>query len=301
MKKILFPTDFSAAADHAFIYALKLAKKIGASITTVHCYELPTIKSNHLPHTSRGLYESMSLEEFENYKDNVPHLSEIAKRAGLQDVRINHVMQEGEAIYNILRIAKKEEPDMIVMGTTGASGLKKIFLGSVAAEVMENAPCPVLAVPLKAEFDGKMDRVAFTTEFKDEEAKALSWLNRWPGTMDASIYCVHVDMRHTEDLTHRMDPFKSNFAGSNNLHFEVIDHTFFEAAIVKFLDEKQIELLAMVIHQRNFFKELFNYSFTKNLAYHLATPILAIPADTIKTLDLNKEDQQFGLAGLTTS
>ncbi len=297
MKKILFPTDFSAAADHAFIYALKLAKKIGASITTVHCYELPTIKSNHLPHTSRGLYESLTLEEFENYKDNVPHLTEIAEKAGLQNVPVNHVMQEGEAVYKILRIAKKEKPNVIVMGTTGASGLKKIFLGSVAAEVMENATCPVLAIPLKAEFNGKMDRVAFTTEFKEEEANALSWLRGWPGTKDAAIYCVHVDLHHTEDLMHRMDGFKAAFAGVENLHFEVTDHTSFEAAIAKFLDEKQIELLAMVIHQRNFFVELFNYSFTKNLAYHLATPILAIPAGTIK--NLSKGGQQ--LAGLPAS
>ncbi len=297
MKKILFPTDFSSAADHAFIYALNFAKKLNASITTVHCYELPTIKNNHLPNTMLSIYESMSLEEFEDYKDNVPHLTEIAEKAGLGNVPINHIMQEGEAVFNILRVAKREQPDLIVMGTTGATGLKKIFFGSVAAEVMENAICPVLAIPEKAEFDGNLDKVAFTTEFKIEEGHVLSWLTKWPGTKNSEIYSVHVDMHHTEDLARRMERFKSQFEKHDNLHFEVIDHTSFDAAIVQYLEKNDIELLAMVTHRRNFFKELFNYSFTKNLAYHLKTPILSIPINIIDQLVLEQTDQQFGMAG----
>ncbi len=295
MKKILFPTDFSPAADHAFIYALKLAKQISADITTLHCYELPALKGSHLPRTMREIYDSMNLEEFENYRDNVPHLNKIAKEAGLETVHINHIMQEGEAIYNIVRIAKNENADLIVMGTTGASGLKKIFLGSVATEVMENAPCPVVAIPKDAIFDGEIDHIAFATEYKEEEIKALHWLAKWPAIKGAAIHCVHVDLLHVEEIAHKMDAFRRYFTDYSHLNFNVVDHTHFEKAITEFIEANQIDLLAMVIHHRNFFKELFSYSFTKALAYHLTTPILAIPEKAIGNFDTIPEDRKFGL------
>ena len=296
MKKILFPTDFSPVADHAFIYALKLAHQIGASITTLHCYELPALKSSHLPRTTRQIYETMSLEEFANYKDNVPHLRAIAEQTGLTSIPLDHVMKEGEAIFNIIRMAKVDKFDLIVLGTTGASGIKKIFLGSVAAETMENAPCPVLAIPEKAVFDGVIDQVAFTTDYKEEEVRALKWLANWPPMHDANIHCLHVDLKHTDDLTNRMDIFSGNFTGQKNVGFSVVDHTHFEKAIVQFIAEKKIDLLAMVIHKRNFLKELFTYSFTKSLSYHLTTPILAIPESAIHNLSPAIEDRRFGLS-----
>ena len=296
MKKILFPTDFSPAADHAFIYALKLAKQIDAEITTLHCYELPALKGSHLPRTMREVYDSMNLEEFENYRDNVPHLRKIAEEAGLESVNISHIMQEGEAIYNIVRTARNEKVDLIVMGTTGASGLKKIFLGSVAAEVMENAPCPVLAIPKKAMFDGEIDRIAFATDYKEEEIKALHWLANWPAIKGADIHCVHIDLQHLEGLARRMVTFSKNFTEYRHLRFDVVDHTHFEKAITEFLDAKQIDMLAMVIHHRNFFKELFGYSHTKALAYHLTTPILAIPEKAIANFGVKPADKKFGLS-----
>ncbi|MEO1258572.1 MAG: universal stress protein [Bacteroidota bacterium] len=297
MKKILFPTDFSPAADNAFIYALKLANKVGASITTLHCYELPALKSSHLPRTTREIYETMSLEEFENYKDHVPHLRSIAEEAGLASIPLDHVMKEGEAIHNIVTTAKKDKYDLIVMGTTGASGIKRIFLGSVAAETMENAPCPVLAVPTEAAFDGVIDHVGFTTDYQEEEKRALDWLANWPALQSATIHCVHIDLKHTDDLTQRMDVFSRNFMGLKNVSFSVVDHTHFEKAIVQFIEERELDVLAMVIHKRNFLKELFAYSFTKSLAYHLTTPILAIPENAIQNLNPAMEDRQFGLTG----
>ena len=78
--KILFPTDFSKAADHAFIYALKVADKIGGEITTVHVYDVPHVRAAHLRHTMSKVYDSIALEQFENYKDHIPHLREIATK-----------------------------------------------------------------------------------------------------------------------------------------------------------------------------------------------------------------------------
>lgn len=278
MKKILFPTDFSPAAENAFVYALRLAKRTNATVTTFHSYQLPSLEKTHLPVTIQEVYESINLEEFENYNDSIPRLRQIAEEQGLTDVVVNHVMEEGAPKESIIRLAKREEVDLIVMGTTGASGFKEIFLGSVAAEVMENAPCPVLAVPKEAKFDGRIDRVGFMTEFKGEEKKALKWLSDWLAPFEADIYCLHVDQAHIEPLAHRMDNLKLDFLNQRHIHFDVVDATNFEDAVTGYLTEHRIDMLAMVIHKRNFLQELFNYSMTKKMAYHLKTPIMAMQA-----------------------
>lgn len=278
MKKILFPTDFSAAAENAYIYALRLAKLTGASITTVHSFEMPDLGRVHLPVTIKEVYDSINLEEFENYRDKIPKCAKIAEEQGLTSVVVNHVLEEGRTVPTILKLAKKEEADLIVMGTTGASGLKEIFLGSVAAEVMENAPCPVLAVPKDAKFDGHLNRVAFLTEFKGEEKSALNWLADWVAPFHSDIFCLNIDVNHTESFTLRMDNMKIDFLNRRNIQFEVIDGTDIEKGVTKYLDEQRIDFVAMVIHKRNFLQELFSYSLTKKMAYHLKTPILALQA-----------------------
>ena len=278
MKNILFPTDFSDAAEKAFIYALHLADKVGATITLLHVYIKPEVKGM-LPHTLSEFYASYDLDEFQNYKDSIPPLREIQQANGFSHVNVVHLLKPGSKIVpNIIQTAKEEAADMIIMGTTGAHGLKGIFLGSIAGEVLENAECPVMAIPEKAVFDGEIDHLAFTTTFKEEEKKALEKVIGLLSSFHPEIHCINVDLAHTESITHRMDAFKASFQDKGNLFFHVLEDNDMKKAITDFLEEKQIDVLAMVTHKRNFLQELFSYSRTKMMSYHARTPVLSIPA-----------------------
>ncbi|NJL74440.1 MAG: universal stress protein [Saprospiraceae bacterium] len=281
MKNILFPTDFSEAAQNAFVYALQVAKQVGATITTIHAYQTPNLGKANLPNVLQEVYESIELEEFENFKDSVPVLKKIAEEQDCTDVHLNHVMKVGEAIPTIVNFAKSNNFDFIVMGTEGASGLNEIFSGSVAGEVLEKAPCPVLVVPVNAKFDGKMDKIAMTTEFKEDEKRALEIVHAFAAIFGASINCVNVDVANVESYANRMDAWRTEFAHLPNLSFTVIKSLNMESAIREFLEEQKIDVLAMLTHKRNFLQELFNFSFTKKMAYHLDTPILAIQAHNL--------------------
>src|SRR5690554_7798049 len=89
----------------------------------------------------------MEMETLENFKKSVETLRRKADNNGYGDIDFKHVMAEGQVVTRITAIAKVEEVDYIVMGTTGATGLKEVFLGSVAAGVIDNAPCNVLSIP----------------------------------------------------------------------------------------------------------------------------------------------------------
>lgn len=282
MKNILFPTDFSAAAANAFIYALQMADKLGATITTIHAYQRPNLGKANIPHTLTQIYESIQIEEFEDYKDSIPALREIAEANNLSHVPLEHVMKEGETIPCVLYYSKANEVDLIVMGTEGASGLVEIFKGSVAGEILEHANCPVLVVPEKAKFDGQLDRIGFTTEFTEEEKKALSIVQDMAKAFDAKVLCVNADIGHIEPYAHRMEKLQEELSGTyDNMEYKVMEAIDVESAIKAFVEENEIDILAMLTHKRNFLQELFNYSMTKKMAYHLDTPILAIQAHSV--------------------
>jgi len=279
IRNIFFPTDFSRAADQSFLYALLLGDAWDATITTFHAYHpLKSPAATHMPITMQRIYESMELAEFENYRDSIPELRAIAERNGFGEVALQHVMVESkQVVHSILQGAEEEKADIIVMGTTGASGLKGIFLGSVAGEVLSKATCPVLAVPESSSFDGRLDRIAFTTNYKEEEKKGLEELIDFAEPFDAEIHCINVDTSHTHFYHQRMNKLRAEYQQYQQLQFEVLDGLDILEELSGYLRTRPIDILAMVTHRRTFLQQWFNYSKTKQMAYQASTPILSFP------------------------
>lgn len=280
--KILFPTDFSEAAHHAFIYALQVADKWNASIVLLHVYQLPTVAGTGLAPELENFYKSIDEFQFKNYEDEIPVLKQIAADNGFDYIEIRHVLMEGPTVGSILETAKSDDIDMIVMGTTGAGALKGIVLGSVAGEVLEYASCPVLVVPEKAVFDGNIDQVAFTTNFTDEEARALEETIAFSAPFDAQVHCINIDTAHIAKYNKQAENWLGRFGDSEGkLTMEVLDRSDIFQGITEYMDMNHIDILSMVSHERNFFQELFNYSKAKTLSYHTRVPILVFPAKTL--------------------
>lgn len=276
MKKILFPTDFSETADRAFVYALNLANKIGASITTLHIWQPVVLADTYSSLPYDKIYEMLDLANFENYRDEIPHLRDIARKHGLENVPLDHVLESGLTEETIIEVAKRDKMDLIVMGTQGASGLKELFVGSVTAEVMENAHCPVVGVPIKGSFGASIKDIVFTVNFEEEEAKALKKVLAFAANFGSQVHCLHVDVSHTHELTQKMEAWKSQFSENKNVAFQVLDGTSVVKEVLAYVEKHDIDMVAMLTHKRNFFQELFTLSYTKKLAYHVHKPLLAL-------------------------
>ncbi len=278
MKKILFLTDFSANANNAYVYALSMAHSLGAEVTVLHVYSLPDIKEIRLPRTLQDVYQSIELESFENLRDNVPMLRSIAEDHDLSAVPVYHALLEGEPIKTICGYAEKHEFDLIVMGTKGATGLKEVFIGSVTAKVMEKTNKPLLAVPDVAQYDGKIDRVAMTTEFKSDELAALNYLLPTIRTINAKLYGVHVGSTTNEKVAAEKLAWENYLIKDKDaVTIDIVDAIDIEKALMDYFDKNKIDIVAMLTHKKGFFKRLFDYSVTKRMIYHLKTPILVIP------------------------
>ncbi len=134
-KKILFATDFSDASDAAFQYAVSLARDSGALLLIVHVQELPT------PYAAGEML--MPTSEYPN--PELRHMLEAVVPAD-KSIRCEHELTLGSPAENIVAVATDRGADLIVIGTHGRTGLKRVLMGSVAEAVMRLAGCPVLTV-----------------------------------------------------------------------------------------------------------------------------------------------------------
>ncbi len=136
--KILFPTDFSEWAEYAGRYALSIAKKYGSKVYVAHVVEPFTYAADF------GIDYGTQFKEMEAtarrlLDDSVASM----KKAGAD---IDSVLLSGNPYAEIIKLAKKEEVDLIVMATHGRTAIEHLLMGNVAEKVLRKSPCPVLTV-----------------------------------------------------------------------------------------------------------------------------------------------------------
>ena len=141
IKKILFPTDFSEGSLNAFPYAVDLARTYGARLYMFHAiYDVVTASGWYVPHIS---FDEM-------YKDVESSARKELERFGLEEKRklkdVEHIIVKGVPYEEILKFAKENSIDLIVIGTHGRKGLDRALFGSTAERVVRNSTCPVLTV-----------------------------------------------------------------------------------------------------------------------------------------------------------
>lgn len=142
VRRILHPTDFSDASRPAFAKALALAKDSGAELLIVTVLEpLPPLVSE--AYVSRVTYDRIAAEGRTAAQRRLDRPVARARDAG---VRARGRVLEGRAHEAIIKAAKRERSDLIVMGSHGRTGLTKLLIGSVASRVISMAPCPVVTV-----------------------------------------------------------------------------------------------------------------------------------------------------------
>jgi universal stress protein A len=140
LKRILVPIDFSACSRKALQYALPFAKQFNAAITLLN-----VVRINYAFGTEYGSVDFPFIEA-EVRKGAEKQLVELAAENSQFGVSITSEVRGGLEAQGIAAAAKSLEVDLIIIATHGHTGLKHLFLGSVAENVIRFAPCPVLVV-----------------------------------------------------------------------------------------------------------------------------------------------------------
>ena len=139
-KRILFPTDFSRAAEEAGQWAESLAQESDAELTVLHVLESPFTEAEGVPRSTLAAYR----REYETWSATRLHAS--VPDAVRARCAVRELIAAGSPHREIVRVAVEHGSDLVVMGVAGHRGIGDRVFGSTTQHVVRVAPCPVLTV-----------------------------------------------------------------------------------------------------------------------------------------------------------
>jgi nucleotide-binding universal stress UspA family protein len=142
--RMLLATDGSPFSDRAADYCIDMAKMLDADVLALFVMSL-----KHFEIYALGHHDDITGYEDENKRlmaEGGKALAYVTGRAKEKGVRLETRISRGYPADEIMKVAKDEKFDLIVVGHIGRSGIERVLLGSVSEHIVRNAPCPVLVV-----------------------------------------------------------------------------------------------------------------------------------------------------------
>lgn len=267
---ILVARDFSPVSRRASRMGLGLAAKMRASLHVLHVFE-----------TKKKAHPTQDLDVMRGELAE----SGFSSEQSLTAVPILPAEQQGSAVApTILQYAEEEDVDLIVLGTHGRGGMKRVFIGSVAETVVRRADRAVLTVRGEAGEDaaapGGIDRILAPVDFSERATEATRVAMEWAELYDAQTDLLHVleddqDVPSARARSQLVDFAKdrSRFDVPINLHVErgnagdVIAH---------FANTRETGLVVMATRGRTGFKRSVLGSVTETVVRNTICPVLTI-------------------------
>ena len=188
LHNLLFTTDFSEASRAALPYVLSLAQWYGAKVFLLHA--VPAEAPLPMP------MEPLPLAMNPSWRQAKQHMEEFLEANAFLDVQRQTVLEQGEFWDVVSGAIRTHSIDMIVVGTHGRTGLKKLVLGSMAEQIFRQAACPVLTVgpaigPGPASFEN-WKHILFATDFSPASRKACTYALSLAEENQAELTLLHM-------------------------------------------------------------------------------------------------------------
>ena len=196
LKNILFATDFEVSARRALPFAVAFAKRYGAKFYAVHVIP-PEAYALASPHSVAQVLAEAG--DFAGY-----NLNQIISPLRTHGLSCEALLGEGNVAEVIEEFVRERAADLVVVGTSSRMGMGKMFLGSVAEDLIRESQCPVLAVGphvTTLASDG-VHSILCPMDFSDASARATQFAISLADEYQAHLTLVHVLQGQLKDSLH---------------------------------------------------------------------------------------------------
>lgn len=273
MKKILFPTDFSAASQNALNFTRNWARDFDAEVKVINCYSLafdpnqPVIVEPIEEH--RSAVEERLKRFTQNYPNNEGNTS-------LDNVQVETEAIMGFPVEEIVRIADEENFDLIIMSTIGEHGVLDQLFGSVSSAVSTKTQTPVLLVPDGTSYK-KFSNILYAAHRDTLQADIILEAASLTEHYKADLHFVHVQEENDGEMaieTQLFDTlFKEKFPDIS-INFSQVPGNSVMEGLLTYARENRIDMLIFVSKHRNFWEKIIHKSATREMALHSKLPML---------------------------
>lgn len=269
MKRILVPTDFSDHATYALKVAAQIARENNGEIILLHMLELPHEGSD-------AVGSGHDIPEIMFFKNRaIAKLEDLMEADYLKGITVSEVIQFEKAFEGVLNISRKNNVDLVVMGSHGASGFREMFIGSNTEKVVRFSDVPVLVIKNETAFSAK--NLVFASDFSDEIKKPFKQLLDFARAFDAKLKLVMINTPNTFKPTAVAEKIMADFMSG----FEYPAYTTHiyndvnvEKGILNFANTVNADLIGMCTHGRTGFAHFFNGSISEDLVNHTVRPVV---------------------------
>ena len=277
MKSVLLPTDFSENSWNAIEYALEFLKREPCVFYLLHVNTMSNAILNDPTYIStEDVIEEVYVKPAKTKLHRL--LKKISKISNRSNHRFYSVVDYGFFIDAIRRQVEEKNIDLIIMGTKGATGLKRIVIGSNAGDVVVKVKCTTLVVPENAIYDG-LGEIAFPTDFSTyNNFNTLKPLVELIEERDSKLSVLHVNKMGTE-LSEEQEngkDFLQNLFSEYNHKFFFLSNNKLEDAVQCFTESREVDMIAMVAKNLNYFQQILFHTRVENITYHTNIPFLVL-------------------------
>lgn len=271
MKSILVPTDFSKCADNALQSALALAAQTGAEVTVLH-----VVFPNE--GVDNNIYNVFWSDEYmaERIKGLKKWVAKTHRLPVFKKVVVKTECRIGFPVPAICDLADEVHADLIVMGTTGATGLRGAFLGSIAVGVLSKTKRPLLSIPKQRIFDLSAHAVLATDFRFGVAAPSLAVLREVLAGMRGKLHVVHILDKPGADRDAAQEEAISDKIGGIPHDFHYLHDRDIAQAVSNFIESVDAGLLVAVTHEHSVLHRMFFDSITRRLAHRVHVPLLSL-------------------------
>ncbi len=188
LKHILVTTDFSECSRMAMKQAIAVARLHGADLTILHLMPPEPI-----------IYSALEADTYSSEADQervLPLIEKLEEEEGIASVSHQFLVERGPLEEVLERVVRDRKISMLMLGTHGRTGLRKVFLGSIAEEIFRIASCPVMTIgpeiPSTLLSHGKFRSVLFATDFSAGSQHALPYAIGFAQESQARLIMLHV-------------------------------------------------------------------------------------------------------------
>lgn len=292
--KILVPFDFSLGSRSAVKFAVHLAHQIPGA-------ELDFLHAGTLVHTPRYVLSGMKIPSLAEQREKLlAEMRNFVMRSQSQADKVRNVEKVVVQRYHlhdtansagaILDTARDIKADLIVMGTTGESNIRRIVMGSTTMKVIEAAPCPVLTVPLKHKLRS-MKLIAVASELVNTD-KEVHFVHHLLEGLNSHYKIIHVypvfpqKVLPSQEVVSRISSKIEKFLGAERFSFSLVKTSKENELIYgleKELNRLKPSMLVMFHRHRSWLDKLISRSETAAVAFHTKIPVLSVRTDLIKS------------------
>ncbi|KWW31995.1 MAG: UspA domain-containing protein [bacterium P3] len=273
MNSIIVGTDFSEGSYVALEVATDIARALKADIKLVWVQQERILVSEQERETLKRLSEEKMRDLCEKHREQIAPMS------------IHYEVLHGRVSSVLADQARKEKAQMIVIGTNGASGFEKYWMGSTAVRIVQEAPCPTLSIRQGFNFHKSLEHIVVPIRVSTSSREKIR-----PASMMARIFGSHVHILGLQDIPAEEQTLHAYMKQSADyLEAEHIPHTMTVRkstnacdTILSYAYEINADLLVIHTEQDKFVKQLFLGTNAQQIVHKSQIPVLSLhPEDYI--------------------